>query len=64
MAIPIKHEDVEELKKWGMGLDKVIERCTLCKQPTRFWHERSNNPCCESCAKSHKVADLLRARAA
>lgn len=58
MSIPVEHEDVEELKKWGMGLSSIQEQCTFCSVPTRYWHTDSNNPCCEACAATHDVADL------
>jgi len=30
MALAVEHEDVEALKAWGLGLWKVMERCTFC----------------------------------
>lgn len=51
MAIKIEHEDIEELKKWGLGLETVMESCILCKAPTRFWSVASNCPVCECCAQ-------------
>ena len=58
MAIPVEREDVSELAKWGMGLEAIVERCAFCKQPTRYWHMRTNNPVCEACAKKHRVGEL------
>jgi hypothetical protein len=58
MAIPIEHEDTEELKKWGTGLEVVQGRCTFCGQHTRYWHTCTNNQVCPDCAKTHTVADL------
>ena len=56
--ISIEHEDTEELKKWGLGLENVMERCFFCKAPTRFWNKKANEPCCESCAKTHTVKEF------
>jgi len=63
MAIPIEHESAEELKKWGMGLEKLIERCGLCNTPTRYWHDATNTPVCEGCAATRNVSDLTRSNA-
>jgi hypothetical protein len=60
MAIPIEHEDVKDLKKWGMGLDKLVEECHFCGTKTRYWHNRTNTPVCEGCAKTNTVADIKR----
>lgn len=61
MTIPIVKEDVEELKKWGLGLEKLIERCHFCGQPTRLWHDASNTPVCGGCASSKSVTDIRAA---
>lgn len=58
MALQVEHEDVEELAKWGMGLNRIQEDCFFCKKETRFWHRPSNRPVCESCAKTHSEADF------
>lgn len=58
MAIPVEHEDVEELKKWGLGLENLIERCFFCDTPTRYWHTATNTPVCEGCAATHRVSEL------
>lgn len=58
MALVVEHEDVEALKKWGMGLWKMMERCTFCSVETRFWHKASNKPVCESCAALKAETDL------
>jgi len=34
------------------------ENCYFCKQPTRTWHENTNNAVCIRCAGRHKVIDL------
>lgn len=62
MTIPVEHEDIDELKKWGIGLSNVMEDCVFCRIPTRYWNKKSNNPCCQSCAKTHKVSDFKGAR--
>jgi hypothetical protein len=36
----------------------IVEGCLFCNRPTRFWHEPTNNPVCEACAKVHRVAEL------
>ena len=54
MTIPlIKESDDVASNFWG-----AIENCHFCKQPTKYWHENSNNPVCHKCAKGHKVAEL------
>jgi hypothetical protein len=56
--IQIEHENVEELKKWGMGLSRIIENCFFCHTPTRYWNKKANQPCCPSCSKKHKVSEF------
>lgn len=58
MALSVEHEDVEALKGWGMGLWKVLERCTFCGIETRYWHKASNKPVCECCAPSKSERDI------
>jgi len=58
MAVQVKHEDVEELKKWGMDLESVLEKCKFCKVPTRFWYEPKNEPCCPGCAAQRSPSDF------
>ena len=58
MSIPIEHEDTEELRKWGLGLDQIKEACFFCKQGTRMWFAQ-HTPVCETCAQTHEVSDFL-----
>ena len=58
MTIPIEHEDKEELTKWGMGLEKILEHCIFCKKTTPYWHSKTNNPVCQECSKTRKVGDI------
>ena len=58
MSIPVEQEDTAALKAWGMGLDRMSERCVLCGTPTRTWHRASNQPVCGGCAESKNVSDL------
>lgn len=58
--IPVEHEDIEELKKWGMGLSNIVELCHFCHNGTRYWHRRTNTPVCQGCAKTHKVSDIKK----
>lgn len=51
--IPIIKEPEDLQERFG-----AIENCHFCKEPTRMWHENTNNPVCEKCAKTHKVAEL------
>lgn len=51
--IPIKKEPAELYKEF-----KCHEECCFCEQPTDTWHEKTNNPVCEDCARKHKVAEL------
>lgn len=62
MAIKIQHEDIEELKKWGLGLETVMESCILCKAPTRFWSVASKCPVCECCAQVRDESAVQEAR--
>ena len=52
MAIPIKREDDETIASFG----GIVEQCHFCGNKTRYWHENTNNPVCQSCSKTHKVA--------
>ena len=66
MAIPIEIEDSSELEKWekwGVQIEKIIEDCVFCCKPTRTWHIKTNNPCCEDCASKHTVSELKLAAA-
>jgi hypothetical protein len=56
--IRVEHESIEELKKWGMGLEKMLEACRFCGAGTRYWHRPTNSPVCESCAGTHSVAEM------
>jgi len=56
--IPVWTEDKAELKKWGMGLENMKERCVFCNKPTDTWHENTNNPICTCCAETKKVCDI------
>ena len=44
--IPTKKEP-DELLRERFGL----EGCYFCRTPTNMWHENTNNPVCEVCAK-------------
>lgn len=63
-AIEVEHEDVEDLKTFGLGLANLQESCVFCASPTRYWHAPTNTPCCEGCAPVHTVPELLSAKAA
>lgn len=53
--IPTVKESVETIKMWG----KVIEKCYFkCGNSTRFWHWRTNQPICKSCAKTRKIHEI------
>tara|TARA_R110000822_G_scaffold95314_5_gene218044 strand:+ start:832 stop:1017 length:186 start_codon:yes stop_codon:yes gene_type:complete len=53
MAIPVKKEGDELFTEFG-----VFEKCAFCKETTKYWHEKTNNPVCQCCAKKHKVSEL------
>jgi hypothetical protein len=55
---PESEQDFEKLRKWGLGLEHLQERCTLCGTETRYWHRPSNSPVCPSCAEKHTVKEL------
>ena len=54
MTIPLQHEDSETTKEWP----RIVESCHFCRTKTRWWHENTNNPVCQKCAKEHRVAEL------
>lgn len=60
MPIPIEQEDLASLKAWGLGLEKLSERCVLCSAPTQTWHRPTNQPVCSGCAHVRDVTDLPR----
>jgi len=51
--IPIKKEPAEMYEN-----THVYEKCVFCLQTTDMWHEQTNNPVCETCAKKYKVNEL------
>lgn len=51
--IPIKQEPTELYQEF-----RCHEICVFCKQPTSTWHQKTNNPVCGDCAKTHKVSEL------
>lgn len=53
MAIPIKEEPAELYEEFG-----VYENCVFCGNKTDMWHEKTNNPVCPKCSKTHKVSEL------
>lgn len=56
--IKVELEDVEDLKKWGMGLSNMLESCTFCQKPTRYWNDAKNSPVCLCCADMYEEGDL------
>lgn len=62
MGLKVTHEDTEYLKSWGLGLEKLVERCTLCNKPTRYWYTPRNVPLCPDCAVVSKASDLPNKR--
>jgi len=53
MAIPIKKEDKEYFEDF-----RCYENCYFCGKSTDTWHEKTNNPVCGGCSKSHRVTEL------
>jgi len=53
MPIPLIKE-----QQSASGLFDTPENCYFCKKITRMWHENTNNPVCEQCAKKHRVSEL------
>lgn len=39
---------------------RVYEQCYFCKQETKFWHDATNTPVCQGCAKKYNVKDIKR----
>ena len=58
MSIRVEHEDIEELRKWGMGLSNIMELCVFCGYETRYWHRPTNTPVCPNCAQWHEPKEL------
>jgi hypothetical protein len=58
MPIPVIEEDVNSLKAWGLGLERIRELCRFCAARTPHWHRASNQPVCEPCASTHTEDDL------
>jgi hypothetical protein len=52
--IPIVKESKELFNEFG-----VYEKCVFCKEPTKTWHTKTNNPVCSGCSKTHKVNELI-----
>ena len=51
--IPTVEEPKDHYEEFGF-----YEKCFFCEKPTKFWHWRTNQPVCNKCAKTHKVAEL------
>lgn len=60
MSIEVVHEDINELKKWGLGLEKIIESCIFCKGKTRYWSKEVNKPICKACANDHSLHEIRK----
>jgi hypothetical protein len=58
MALAVENEDIEALKAWGLGLEKVMERCFFCRSETRLLHRPSNKHVCDGCAEIHNEQEL------
>lgn len=54
MAIPVHHEGEDVVAEFP----HIIEQCHFCREQTRYWHENTNNPVCQGCAKAHRVSEL------
>ena len=62
MSIPLQLEDIKSLRKWGLNLDRVLERCVFCFAETKYWHVTSNTPVCTCCAGEHEESEIPAAR--
>lgn len=59
MTIPLVHEDDLDMSfQEAFHVDSLVEKCFFCKAPSRFWHHKSNEVVCPSCAQVHTVAEL------
>jgi hypothetical protein len=38
----------------------ALEHCYFCNQNTPYWHPKTNKPVCHSCAKTHKVSEIIK----
>jgi hypothetical protein len=63
MPIPLIHEDYTDMSfQEAFSVDHLVEKCFFCKEPTRFWHQASNEPVCPACSQTHQVGELPRLR--
>ena len=52
MPIPVHHETGDVL------FPHLIERCCLCRTPTRYWHQPTDVAVCQACAETRSVEEL------
>lgn len=50
MPVKVERESEELIRNMGW-IGKIIELCTDCGNPTRFWADGGKFPLCESCAE-------------
>lgn len=55
MSVKVRKEPKEVFKTFG-----VYEKCKFCKEETDTWHEKTNTPCCLSCAKNKNLNDFKK----
>ena len=57
MAIKVELEPANLREKIGR-LASLQEDCIFCHQPTRYWWNKGEAPCCQDCAKKESVESL------
>jgi len=52
MAIEAEHEPTQDFDP------RCVERCCLCRTPTRHWYRAKNVACCPACAATARAEDI------
>lgn len=52
MAIEVTRESDELIEEMG-AIGRLIERCEVCRKPTRWWAKDGDYPLCPPCAETH-----------
>jgi hypothetical protein len=53
----VTKETPAQIREMGT-LGQILERCTDCRYPTRFWANDGDFPLCEKCCKNRNAAVL------
>jgi predicted amidophosphoribosyltransferase len=50
MPVIVTEETPAQIKEMG-AIGKLVENCTDCKKPTRYWANDGEYPLCPTCAR-------------